>query len=84
MACVLLTDRYLGNRGAAHDEEAADVAILEEVNLCAILDGTSNLAAPVGVAESLYELFSHGRSGVGVCFVVVSRRKVKVCRHSGG
>ena len=39
---------------AAHDEVAADRAVLEHLHLFSILDGIPNLAAPIGVTETLH------------------------------
>ena len=53
-ACLFLMDSFLGNvTTAGHDEKSAHGAVLEDFNLSAAVDGISNLAYPVCVAESL-------------------------------
>ena len=77
--CSFLTESLLGNgTTSAHDEKSAHGAVLEEFNIGAVVDGISNLAAPVCVAESLERLVRRGRSTVGVRFAVVDRGVVKV------
>ena len=75
-----LTDSFPGNgTTTAHEEKAAHGAVLEELNIGAVSNGISNLAAPVCVAEALEKLVRRGRSSISVCFTVVGRGVVKVC-----
>ena len=76
---MFLTYGFPGNvTTAGHDEKSAHGAVLEEFNLNAAVDGISNLAAPVCVAESLERLLRWGRTSVSVRFTVVVRGVVKV------
>ena len=78
-ACSFLTDRFPGNgTAAAHDDKSAHGAVLEEFNLSAVVDGISNLDAPVCVTEVLERLVRRGSISVSVRFTVVVRGVVKV------
>ena len=63
---------------SAHDEVAAHGAALEKFNLFTVWHRAANLAAPVGVAETLYLGDGWRRGGVRVGFAVVGWRVVKV------
>ena len=63
---------------AAHDEVAAHGAVLEKFNLFTVWHRAANLAAPVGVAETLDLGDGRRRGGVRVGLTVVGWRVVKV------
>ena len=78
-ACSFLTYGFPGNgTTTVHDEKSAHGAILDEFNLSAVVEGMSNLAAPVCVAKALERLVRQGRISVSIRFTVVGRGVVKV------
>ena len=75
--CAGLADGFPGNGAtAAHDEKAAHVEVLKHFNFHAVVYSQTDMAAPVGVTESLEGLAVPGRSSVSVGFAIMRGRVV--------
>ena len=77
--CLFLTEGFPGNgTTAAHDDKSAHGAVLEDFNISTIVNGISNLATPVCVAEALERLVRRGATSISARFRVMGRGLAKV------